>query len=281
MHDIINERLIELADGWRQKEVTPSYLKARYEQLNTLDKNLRGKIVELPPFVDNQNSETLKEDYKMINDRVTGHAWEGHLQNLDRFKEWKLKNDPLLEEGELTDEDWQMIYHNEIRRQKLDTELPDDLEEPERKTALDFKNERMNLKKAAANIEVEEVVRNETKEEAKERSERERQEEKRKEQIRGTEEEMAENLVGRVEPNQEKIISGAGVLANMLKGRLQKSLFQNGSKLSDPENAAEAENTLAQRAAEYICYDIVDKRGGKVPGAMGMQHFIAVTMNDP
>ena len=126
LNNAIDKRLILLNNEYALGKVTPSYLKARHQQLSDLKADPSNTdYLKIPEFV-SKNGALAAADAKIISDNVTGRLFSGHVKNLDSFKEWKMHEEatewdnmgnekPRIEyENQLSAEEWQKEYEKEI-----------------------------------------------------------------------------------------------------------------------------------------------------------------------
>ena len=116
----IDSRKLELVMGYQNKTVSTYYLRTRSLQLNSLQDSLRegqpdnAEYTVIPQWL----GETDRYyDCKLIADKVNNREWDGHVKDLETFKNWKLHIDEkheILYEDDVTEEEWQSMYENEI-----------------------------------------------------------------------------------------------------------------------------------------------------------------------
>ena len=109
---IINNRLTEMADEYKKGKLTENYFVERTEQLLALKESFKNNIADPPKFFDETNPGRYRRDINRVRDRINNKANESHLDNLDNFKKWKMKQKgmELLQEDELTREEWEILY---------------------------------------------------------------------------------------------------------------------------------------------------------------------------
>lgn len=115
----INQHLIELENDYRMKKISQNYLQKRYLQLSEMKGDpARYRNHRIPDFFGGAG-ELRAKDARMVVDKLSGREWSGRLKNLESFKKWKLKEDEareILYEDELSEEDWQNAYENELAK---------------------------------------------------------------------------------------------------------------------------------------------------------------------
>ena len=112
----VQERQAQLLTAWQRKEITDSYFRARFDDLNEVLKNPGRKLKNPPKFTDQRKAEQYAEDMKLISNRVCYTFGEGYLKSFDSFKEWKKKqwdSDPDVLAGYSTAE-WKNRYREEL-----------------------------------------------------------------------------------------------------------------------------------------------------------------------
>ena len=124
--DMVEDRLKDLADDYRLHRVTESYYIERTEQLLSIRENPTRKMGNIPKFLDPKDPERYARDTKMIGDRVKNNTKDHYLDNIKNFKRWKLqqKDMELLEESELSADEWNALYKSEIERATAGISLP-------------------------------------------------------------------------------------------------------------------------------------------------------------
>ena len=118
--DIIDRRLKEIAENYKYKEITDSYMQKRSEQLRSYKADMTKPIEKVPKFVSSKQSERAR-DVKLINDRALDNLWENHLKSLDTYIEYVLKQpeNKEMNKEDNTTEEWAASYRNAIHSQQL------------------------------------------------------------------------------------------------------------------------------------------------------------------
>lgn len=115
--EVINARILQLADMYRMKEITGYYLQVRAEQLNALKINPWSKVPNTPEVETDKVPESEEELNNLITDRLEGRIWKDHLKDLPTFIQWKLENDNTIKLEEFDKDEWELLYKNACRRE--------------------------------------------------------------------------------------------------------------------------------------------------------------------
>ncbi len=255
MDELIDIRIHELIDGYRHKDITESYLRARYEQLTELKAVPSGKLPELPKFVDESDPELAKKDYALINDLVMNRAWKGHLASVDAYAEWRMNHvvtlnkdgqvevveEKNLDVADLTAEEWMLAWKNEIRRQDIKTPLPSGIRD-ELEVSGKLKPEYIEEKKQQISHEYMEDILTAA---------------------------LAGNAAGAKRGGKVNL----GPMVNYMKDSLRQDLYTYGYDLKkEAKRGLSAEDYLTDRIANTVAVDIVTRRG-EVPHGMQLKEF--------
>ena len=130
LYEEINQMINNEIEDYTNGKITENYLKERVKNLKDIQKNNRVQPTIPSKFIDTNNPESFEKDASLINQRINKSVKEDHLQSLDSFKKWKLKQKDmeLLEEGELSKEEWDLLYNNELQRMRGAGDVPEGVE---------------------------------------------------------------------------------------------------------------------------------------------------------
>ena len=261
MKAMIDSRISDLIDAYRYKEITETYLMERYKQLMQLKDNPMQKLPGLPKFVDESSPEKAAKDLELINSHVQDRAWEGHLSSLDKFAAWRVNHVTVLNaEGQaevreeknldvkdLSYDEWELAYKNEIRRQKIDTPLPGGIIDPK---AAEKKNPELKLN----------------------------QDEKKKQEQNNQlmDDIVANGLTGgpvQTQKNQHHRMNIEGLIP-YVRDNLRSELFNRSLVMDEMDDKTHMTNKeyLMNEISRMVVLDIV-KRRGTVPNGLGLMEF--------
>ncbi|MBQ8116926.1 MAG: hypothetical protein IJ147_02515 [Lachnospiraceae bacterium] len=280
LREMIDERMQQLADGYRAKEVTETYLVARYEQLTALRDDLTKNIKKesLPEFVSTVDPEQRKADLQMINERVQNRAYEGHLKSLEAYISFRLEQEPNLERGDLSNEEWREAYNSAIRTDAAQyrnlTPLPGQVRDSVRSVGLPNMENDLG---AEADLDPdalqnrEQDVRQSVRQSNAEVDNRGRHTE--------FYQEIAEHLEEDVKERQVHL-SGIELSRDMKISILERTLTDNIADIKDPEVGKDVEEKLLKAIAHPVALELIQSRGGVVPAGMGEVGFVKKMAQD-
>ncbi|MBP5331818.1 MAG: hypothetical protein J6Y89_08215, partial [Lachnospiraceae bacterium] len=257
--EIADARIQELIDAYRAKQITESYLKERYAQLDALRKDTTIDISKrnLPDIVAPHGSEQYEKDMALINDRVRNKAWTGNLRSLDAYIEYRLSQDPNLEKGDLSNEQWRDAWQNAIRveavkqRGQVEDDLPAGIVEPYAEIAREsLKNNIIN--NGQDGPQVEEIP--------------EPMEQKKGD--RKFYDEISKGLAG--EDVQERPVE---LGLPVYRSASESYLINNMRVRVDSWENGEAGKNLYGYVANLVAIQLIEGRDGRVPGRMTFQGF--------
>ena len=114
--DMIRERQQSLVEMWHKREVTGSYFKKRYTDLQKVLTNMDASPENPPKLIDTRDKAQQEKDLARINRRVNFNFGSGRFNSLDNFKNWKLEQ-PGVNAEELrnsTPDQWKQMYRDEL-----------------------------------------------------------------------------------------------------------------------------------------------------------------------
>ena len=249
----IDGRIHELVDGYQKREVSDIYLQNRVEQLKDLKENPTMESWELPSFSDPEDKERSDNFLKgrFIVERNVGRP--DHLKNIESFIDWRIRENAKIGEeisfDEFTQDDWELMYQNELSREaeKNPVPLPEGLELPKEPTA----EEKAAKQNEIVDLEVTKAL-----------------------EPKPNEKDYRRNPIKNYKPDQER----KGTIH-----RLEEMLPEHIKLLADMRNEPQSvdrdsmvegsKRTLCNLIAKSIALGIIERHNGVVPGKMSAHAF--------
>ncbi len=123
INSIIKDRLEELREFYKYKEIPEAYTKKRANQLLKIKADPITPVTKLPDFIRKEGKIYNREDAKFISDRVLGKVWPDHLKSKDAYIEWRLEQPDMKATNstreELSENSWDEAYRAAIHSQEL------------------------------------------------------------------------------------------------------------------------------------------------------------------
>ncbi|MBP5332489.1 MAG: hypothetical protein J6Y89_11635 [Lachnospiraceae bacterium] len=245
-------RMQDLIDEYNAKQITESYLIERYDQLkDMMSRPEYSHPNELPKIISDDPQQRY-EDMKVINGNVLGNVWKGHLKDVESYIKYRLDSDPNLDRGDLSNEEWRESWRNAIKFEAMElrgkADLPLGVLNPE-----DIEN----------TIDQDDMLQEADPEELKER-------EKKLKEIAESRhhKEFYDDIVsglGKTDNERRMEVSGQEKEAQLLS--MPQAIYENITELG------KIDKELYMAVARPVALQLVEIRGGKIPGNMKLEQF--------
>lgn len=245
----VDGRLRRLEDSYQKREISEHYYVERAAQLNELKANPSVKTKEIPGFTD-ADDEKNKEYLAKVSMKKEGTLFGEHLKSVAAFAEWRVKESAKIPGQEITldefsDEEWELMYQNELSRaaEKNPLTKPDGVEIPKMQT----QEEKEAANHKTTDKEVSDYVKEKYINEGKEVSNK--------------------DYYIVQSHNQRKL--NTNKLRMMMPEYINKMVACRKENTEAAANEIEfIENTMCNLIAKPIAMGIIERHGEKVPGGM-------------